>query len=357
MFFHIDIKADGLPPGTACLTYDDGPGATAGEGPGPRTAELGEYLAARGIAATFFVIGRHAERHRDLLGRLAGWGHLIGNHTYSHPGLANLAASGGDVVDEIARTDEILDPFVGPGVKFLRPPYGNWRETEEMDGERRDRPISIVAQALNRDGRFRHYVGPINWDISGQDYDFWRQGLPAEECALRYLERTRQAGRGMILMHDGSEDEAMRAGNRTLDVTRQIVPILESEGYRFVRLDEIPQVRAAMAVSSVIALRTPEGRFLGWSDSPRGRIVAEATTVGAREQFGVVDLDPDRIALRATNGFYIAARAGRQGELFAEAATLDEALAFDRRGESVRWPPAAHPDLMGSGLVIQDLFD
>ena len=92
MLFHIDIKGDRLPPGTVCLTYDDGPG--------PRTEDLAACLSCRGIAATFFVIGRHAEQRRNVLGRLRDWGHLIGNHTYSHPGLVRLAV-GIEGIDDI----------------------------------------------------------------------------------------------------------------------------------------------------------------------------------------------------------------------------------------------------------------
>ncbi len=52
MFFDQDIIGNRLPPGTICLTYDDGPG--------PETLELGRYLAEQHIPATFFVIGQHA---------------------------------------------------------------------------------------------------------------------------------------------------------------------------------------------------------------------------------------------------------------------------------------------------------
>jgi peptidoglycan/xylan/chitin deacetylase (PgdA/CDA1 family) len=245
MFFHSDIKGDRLPPRTLCLTYDDGPGATSGDGPGPCTEELGEYLFTRGIAATFFVIGQHAERHRDVLGRLKARGHLIANHTYSHPGLVSLALSGGDVIGEIARTDEIIGPYVDSDVRYFRAPYGNWRETDESAGGA-DQPTSIVASVLNEDRRLKSYVGPINWDISGEDYDFWRRGLSAEDCAATYLERIRLAARGIVLMHDSSENDKIRARNLTYHATRLIVPALEAEGYRFVRLDEIPQVRSAM---------------------------------------------------------------------------------------------------------------
>ena len=85
MFFNIDIKACALPPKTVCLTYDDGPGETPGDGAGPRSRQVGQYLAGEGIRATFFVIGRHAEPLEGVLQQLVGWGHLLGNHTYSHP--------------------------------------------------------------------------------------------------------------------------------------------------------------------------------------------------------------------------------------------------------------------------------
>ena len=352
MLFHIDIKADRLPPGTVCLTYDDGPGVTTAAGPGPRTAELAEYLHERGIAAAFFVIGRHAERHPELLERLSRWGHVIGNHTYTHPGLANLAASGGDVVDEVARADAIIAPYAGPGPRFLRPPYGNWRELDPSAPEPRDRPRAIVAEILNRDGRFGDYVGPINWDISGEDYDFWRRGDSARACAERYLAEIRRAGRGMILMHDSSEDASMRAGNRAFEVTRLIVPILKAEGYRFVRLDAIPQVRSAIGVTAVVALRDPDGRYLGWSDQPPGCVVATARSAGEREQFGVVPAGPDRIALRASNGLFLAPQPGHPDEIVAESPTVVDALTFDRS----EWE-AGRIDVPAHGrFAVEDLF-
>src|SRR3954447_5544944 len=112
MFLHADIKGFDLQHKKLCLTYDDGPGETDGAGPGPRTAELGAYLAAEGIEATFFVIGRHAERHRAALESLRRCGHTIGNHAYSHPGLVRLVESGGDAVDELARTEAIIRPYI-----------------------------------------------------------------------------------------------------------------------------------------------------------------------------------------------------------------------------------------------------
>src|SRR5262245_46285915 len=128
MLVHHDLRGTSLPVGTVCLTYDDGPGETTGDGPGPRTTELGRFLFERGIRAAFFVVGRHAEQYPETLVRLRDWGHLIGNHTYSHPGLVDLAHRGGDVVGEIDRAHEVIAAITGQAPTMLRPPYGSWRE-------------------------------------------------------------------------------------------------------------------------------------------------------------------------------------------------------------------------------------
>ena len=238
MFFHHDIKGDHLPRGTVCFTYDDGPGATAGNGPGPHTEELGRYLHEQDVPATFFVVGSHAERHRDILARLHAWGHLIGNHTYSHPGLVSLALSGGDVVGELGRTDAIIRPYVSSEVVFFRPPYGNWREKIAPDSDE-DKDFSLVADILNRSDSFPDYVGPVNWDIVAEDWACWREGVAADECARRYLTETERVGGGIILMHDSSEEEPVRRRNQTMQMTKILVPLLKEHGYRFVRLDEV----------------------------------------------------------------------------------------------------------------------
>lgn len=237
MFYHHDLKGNGLPRGIVCLTYDDGPGF--------HTEELGRYLHAEAIAATFFVVGRHAEDQTDLLSRLRDWGHLIGNHTYSHPGLVALALGGGDVVGELKKTEDIIRPYVTTEAMLFRAPYGNWREKKPDSDE--DRDISIVADLLNRSGQFTDFVGPINWDIVAEDWACWRQGISAEECARRYLTETERVGGGIILMHDSSEEEFLRRRNQTMQMTKILVPLLKQRGYHFVRLDSVPRVREAIA--------------------------------------------------------------------------------------------------------------
>jgi peptidoglycan/xylan/chitin deacetylase (PgdA/CDA1 family) len=317
MFFNVDIKADALSPGTVCLTYDDGPGETPGDGPGPRSREIGQYLAERGIRATFFVMGRHAESLGGLLGQLSVWGHCVGNHTYSHPGLVGLAERGGDVVSEIDQTDRLIRRHQRDEITFLRPPYGNWRQ-ETAPGDP-GRPVSIVAERLNASSLAARYVGPINWDISAEDYDYWRDGKSAEECAARYLRLIQEQQRGIVLMHDSSENLAMRSANRAFEVTRLVVSALSRRGYHFVGLDEIPQVRSAARVVKQVVLRIANVGSLVLRERDR-RLAVTTSDLGMAAQFGVVELEDGWCALRASNGLFVERR--ESGGVFAAATKI-----------------------------------
>jgi peptidoglycan/xylan/chitin deacetylase (PgdA/CDA1 family) len=330
MFFHDDIKADRLPLGTVCLTYDDGPGTTAGDSPGPRTAELGRYLFEEGISATFFAIGRHAEQHPDVVRQLHHWGHAVGNHTHTHPGLMTLMGSGGDPAEDVARADAVLRSCLPGEPRYFRPPYGSWRAKTRPDGPE-DALTSPVAAALNRDGRLRHYVGPMKWEIVGEDWHCWRRGLPVEEAARRHVEAVERIGRGILLMHDSSDEPEVRERNQTMQLTRLLVPLLKARGYRFIPLDEIPQVRSAVRVQAQIALRTPAPAFLA-----RQRDTDHICVAGPhdrRDAFGIVPVDGGRIALRASNGLYVSVRADGAVAADAEAPSDSQMWAVDEVGE------------------------
>ena len=62
---------------TVALTFDDGPNVEA-------TPAILDALKARGVRATFFILGRHAEQWPELVKRVADEGHAIGNHGYFH---------------------------------------------------------------------------------------------------------------------------------------------------------------------------------------------------------------------------------------------------------------------------------
>ncbi len=321
MFHNNDIVADRLPPGTLCFTYDDGPGqADPGhDGPGPRTAELGEYLHAQGVPATFFAVGKFAETAGAILARLRLLGHLVANHTFDHPSLPAFVAQGGDVIDQLTRTNSAIGPCAQGPLTFFRAPYGDWR----LRGE----TLSNVARVLNRSAMRSSFIGPIGWDIDAGDVGFWRDGRSAADCGLAYLEAIQSAGRGIVLMHDSTADiDEIRTKNQALGLARWLVPRLRQLGFRFVRLDEVPQVVSAMKVSRQYLLASHEGEYLS---VPRGTSkisMLRRGGAGMNEIWGVVDLGDDHWALRAANGQYLSVHLEYQ--VYADALFLGEREIF-----------------------------
>ena len=97
------------------MTFDDGPH--------PRlTPVLLDVLKARGIRATFYVIGQNVRRYPQLVGRMVAEGHEIGNHTHRHPRLSDLGVTG--IQREIDQTSRAVFAATGKIPVTMRPPYG-----------------------------------------------------------------------------------------------------------------------------------------------------------------------------------------------------------------------------------------
>ena len=92
------------------ITFDDGPHPCY-------TEQLLDGLKERGVVATFFVTGEHAELHPEVIARMQEEGHLIGNHTYSH---IQLTKSNRETFkEELIKTNEILKEITGEEVQYL----------------------------------------------------------------------------------------------------------------------------------------------------------------------------------------------------------------------------------------------
>jgi peptidoglycan/xylan/chitin deacetylase (PgdA/CDA1 family) len=100
------------------LTFDDGPDPEW-------TPRVLDALAAAQMTASFFIIGRNAQRCRELVRRAATEGHAIGNHTYSHrhPWTMSSRSARAEVIDGAKAVAEVL----GAMPKFYRPPHGRVR--------------------------------------------------------------------------------------------------------------------------------------------------------------------------------------------------------------------------------------
>lgn len=97
------------------LTFDDGPHPEF-------TPPLLELLAASDVRATFFLVGKEAERHPSVVRDIVAAGHALGNHSWSHPRFERLSLR--LQLEEIERTDALLASFDGAGRHDFRPPRG-----------------------------------------------------------------------------------------------------------------------------------------------------------------------------------------------------------------------------------------
>src|ERR1700733_1272097 len=96
----------GLPRGTKqlALTYDDGPSD-------PHTLRLLEVLARNDVRATFFTIGRYVQQRPEIVREIVEAGHVVGNHTFTHPLL--IFKSAAEIRDELTRCHAALRDAIG----------------------------------------------------------------------------------------------------------------------------------------------------------------------------------------------------------------------------------------------------
>ncbi|MBP2297923.1 polysaccharide deacetylase family protein [Azospirillum picis] len=133
------------------LTFDDGPHRTV-------TRQILDILNSEGVRATYFPVGRIAERQGDLIHDFVAGGHEIGNHSLTHSDLRKMDAEAARF--EIAETNRILRSF-GANPVLFRPPYG--RYSEELLGLAREEHMGSVLWSVDtRDWKIRNADKIVN---------------------------------------------------------------------------------------------------------------------------------------------------------------------------------------------------
>ncbi|MFJ3518527.1 MULTISPECIES: polysaccharide deacetylase family protein [unclassified Streptomyces] len=137
----LELPAEAAASSGMVLTFDDGPD--------PRyTPAILDTLARYGVRAMFFVCGEMATENRDLLRRMADEGHVIGNHTWTHPLIPKLSRPA--LASEIGRTSEVVHKAVGEAPLWFRAPYGAWnRAAFEIGAELGMEPLAWTVDTLD----------------------------------------------------------------------------------------------------------------------------------------------------------------------------------------------------------------
>jgi peptidoglycan/xylan/chitin deacetylase (PgdA/CDA1 family) len=163
-------------PGEIALTFDDGPNPEW-------TPRLLDILAKHDVKATFFMLGKFASVHSELVRRVAAEGHLIGDHSWSHPKLSYCPAQ--RIRDELKRTKDTLEQIVGAKVKFFRPPFGARRPA-----------VFRIARELG--------LEPVLWNAMTDD---WIEPSTEKIAATLSKRVDAMTSRGFavnIVLHDGN---------------------------------------------------------------------------------------------------------------------------------------------------------
>ncbi|SFC70935.1 polysaccharide deacetylase family protein [Streptomyces aidingensis] len=186
----LPVKGDKI-----ALTLDDGPHPEY-------TPEVLKVLRTHRVRATFFLIGENAEWNRDLVRAIAADGHLIANHSWSHPRLDTLSRK--RVRSELGTTSELLERLLGGAPGWARAPYGAW-----------DKASLEVCAELGME--------PLGWSVDTNDWA--RPG--SEEISEAVLEGAHSGG--VVLAHDGGGDRS-----QTVAALRHCLPRLIDRGWSFV---------------------------------------------------------------------------------------------------------------------------
>ncbi len=202
------------------LTFDDGPND-------PHTLKLLEVLAKHNVKATFFMIGRYVRERPDIALAVAAAGHVIGNHTFTHPLL--IFQSGAQTRVELTNCRHALEDTVGPHSKLFRPPFGGRR------------PATLrIARELG--------LEPVMWNITGYDWN----APPAAAIEAKVARRISAGGGDIILLHDGGH-KAMGADRaQTVMAVDNLIRRYKDLGFEFLTIPEMMRREAVSCQPSAV---------------------------------------------------------------------------------------------------------
>jgi peptidoglycan/xylan/chitin deacetylase (PgdA/CDA1 family) len=187
------------------LTYDDGPND-------PHTLGLLEVLARHGVHATFFLIGRYVQQRPDIAREIVKAGHVVGNHTFTHPLL--IFKSEEEIRQEISQCRAALQDAVGLHSNLFRPPFGGRRPA-----------VLRVARELG--------LEPVMWNVTGYDWNAPPAGVIERKVARQ------MRGGDVILLHDGGHKQMGADRSNTVTATDHLIARYKSEGYKFLAIPQM----------------------------------------------------------------------------------------------------------------------
>lgn len=186
------------------LTFDDGPNPQA-------TPVILDALAKRGVRATFFILGRHAERWPVLVKAVRDGGHQVGNHGWHHQKLHRHGPAW--VRRDLTMGTEAIEQAGGGRPAVFRAPHGF-----------RSPWVTSIARSLGQ--------RTIGWSLG-----VWDSDRPGVDAIVRRTVEGAAPG-AILLLHDGDGYDPDGDRMQTAQAVGRIVDELHAQGYRFETLPE-----------------------------------------------------------------------------------------------------------------------
>jgi peptidoglycan-N-acetylglucosamine deacetylase len=178
------------------LTFHDGPNPKS-------TPQLLKILDDADIKATFFVVGKMAEKYPELIKEIYKRGHQIAGHTYDHKNLTTLTTTG--VISELSRTRLIIKDIIGIDTHLFTPPGGQYNSRVIEDADSCGYKMAL-------------------WSVFPEDHR-----NPSPIIYEKVVSNSRDGS--VVLLHNGPPD--------TIDALPKIIEKLKARGFKFVTLTEL----------------------------------------------------------------------------------------------------------------------
>jgi cellulose synthase/poly-beta-1,6-N-acetylglucosamine synthase-like glycosyltransferase/peptidoglycan/xylan/chitin deacetylase (PgdA/CDA1 family)/spore germination protein YaaH len=206
-------RTGGANPKLLALTFDDGPD--------PKwTPQILAILEQYKVPGTFFVIGENGVANQKILQRMVAAGMELGNHSYTHPNMANSTSTSINL--ELNATRRLIEAYTGRSIRLFRAPYFGDAEPTTAD--------ELVPAKIAQD----HGYTVVGLHIDTEDWQTPGVQRILDETFRQVAAATPDKTANVILLHDGGGDRS-----QTIMALPAIITGLRQRGYTFVPISTL----------------------------------------------------------------------------------------------------------------------
>jgi cellulose synthase/poly-beta-1,6-N-acetylglucosamine synthase-like glycosyltransferase/peptidoglycan/xylan/chitin deacetylase (PgdA/CDA1 family)/spore germination protein YaaH len=226
------IQRTGDQPGKIALTFDDGPDPVL-------TPQILDILKEKGVKATFFVVGENGQSNPEIVRRAAAEGHEIGNHSFTHPNLAEVPTRVTDV--ELNATERLIEALTGHSTRLFRAPYFGDAEPRTPD----EIVPTVQAQSLGYISVGLH-LDPDDWKLRNDDGSPHTADEIVDEIVQQAAVTTPEERGNIVLLHDSGGDRSA-----TVEALPKLIDTLRAKGYEFTTVADLAGMTEDQAMPPV----------------------------------------------------------------------------------------------------------